>query len=63
LIDGIALETARTLSAKGHNILLQGRNPAKLDAARRMPGGDVEGYVADLSKMAEVKEPVSKMVK
>jgi NAD(P)-dependent dehydrogenase (short-subunit alcohol dehydrogenase family) len=54
--DGIGLETARKLSAKGHNILLHGRNPAKLDAAKRMLGGDVEGYVADLSKMADVEE-------
>jgi NAD(P)-dependent dehydrogenase (short-subunit alcohol dehydrogenase family) len=54
--DRIGLETARTLSAKGHNILLHGRNPAKLDAAKQIVGGDAEGYVADLSKMADVEE-------
>ena len=54
--DGIGLETARKLSAKGHNVLLHGRNPAKLDAARQALGGDAEGYVADLSKLADVEE-------
>lgn len=54
--DGIGLETARKLSAMGHNILLHGRNPAKLDAVKRMLGGDAEGYVADLSKLADVEE-------
>ena len=54
--DGIGLETARKLSAKGHTILLHGRNPAKLDAAKQMLGGDAEGYVADLSNMADVEE-------
>ena len=54
--DGIGLETARKLSTKGHNILLHGRSPAKLDAAKRMLGGDAEGYVADLSKMPDVEE-------
>ena len=54
--DGIGLETARKLSAKGHTVLLHGRNPAKLDAARRMLGGDVEGYVADLSKIVDVED-------
>lgn len=54
--DGIGLETAKRLSAKGHGILLHGRNPAKLDAAKQMLDGDVEGYVADLSNMADVEE-------
>ncbi|MEO9876363.1 MAG: SDR family NAD(P)-dependent oxidoreductase [Anderseniella sp.] len=54
--DGIGFETARKLSAKGHTILLHGRNPAKLDAAQKVLGGEVEGYVADLSKLTEVEE-------
>lgn len=54
--DGIGLETARKLSAKGHTVLLHGRNPAKLDAAKQALGGDLEGYVADLSRLADVEE-------
>ena len=54
--DGIGLETARKLSAKGHEILLHGRNPAKLDAARQTLSGTAETYVADLSRMPEVAE-------
>jgi len=54
--DGIGLETARKLSAEGHKILLHGRNRSKLDAAKQMLGGDADGYVADLSNMADVEE-------
>ena len=54
--DGIGLEAARNLSAKGHEILLHGRNPAKLDAARQTLGGRAETYVADLSRLPEVVE-------
>lgn len=54
--DGIGLETARKLSAKGHTILLHGRNPVKLEAAKQALGEDAEGYVADLSNMADVEE-------
>lgn len=54
--DGIGLETARKLSEKGHHVLLHGRNPGKLDAAKRTLGGSAEGYVADLSNMADVDD-------
>ncbi len=58
--DGIGLETAKVLSARGHHVLLHGRNPAKLERAKQalaeQPGGArVEGYVADLSRMADVE--------
>lgn len=57
--DGIGLETAKMLVSRGHNVLIHGRNPAKLEAAEQMlsllPGnGHVECYVADLSRMAGV---------
>lgn len=57
--DGIGLETARTLVARGHRVLLHGRNPAKLEEVERslsgIPGdGAVESYVADLSQLAAV---------
>ena len=59
--DGIGLETARMLVQLGHNVLLHGRNPVKLEeVARKLSalsdGGRVERYVADLSRMAAVKE-------
>ena len=58
--DGIGLETARMLVSLGHNILLHGRNSAKVEkveeALSALPdGGNVESYVADLSLMAEVE--------
>lgn len=57
--DGIGLETARMLAALGHHVLLHGRDPAKLAAARKelsaVPGaGPVESRLADLSRMEEV---------
>ncbi len=57
--DGIGLETAKILVALGHNLLLHGRNPAKLEKVEKklsaLPGGGrVESYVADLSRMADV---------
>ena len=64
--DGIGLETAKMLVSKGHNVLLHGRNPTKLEEAEKslsaLPGGGrVESYVADLSHMADV-EPLAKAV-
>jgi len=52
--DGIGLETARMLVALGHNVLLHGRNRAKLEKVERtladLPdGGGVESYLSDLS--------------
>jgi len=64
--DGIGLEAARMLISLGHNVLLHGRNPAKLENVKEtlstLPdGGQVESYVADLSSMADV-EVLSKAV-
>ena len=58
--DGIGLETARMLVSQGHNVLLHGRNPAKLEQVERslsaLPnGGQVVSYVSDLSRMADVE--------
>ena len=57
--DGIGLETAKALASMGHNVLLHGRNSAKLEQAKRTvselaEGGRVESYLADLSRMADV---------
>jgi len=58
--DGIGLETAKILSQSGHNILLHGRNAAKLADAKAMleafaGHGSIETYVADLSDMPAVE--------
>ena len=58
--DGIGLETAQLLVSQGHNVLLHGRSPAKLENVAKtlsaLPdGGRVESYVSDLSRMAEVE--------
>jgi len=59
--DGIGLETARMLVSLGHNVLLHGRNPAKLEDVKKtlsvlQDSGRIESYVADLSRMADVEE-------
>jgi NAD(P)-dependent dehydrogenase (short-subunit alcohol dehydrogenase family) len=58
--DGIGLEAAGMLVSSGHNVLLHGRSPAKLEKVERrlsaLPeGGHVESYVSDLSRMANVE--------
>ncbi len=58
--DGIGLETAKALAAIGHHVLLHGRNPAKLEKAASMvsglaDGGNVENYLADLSRLDDVE--------
>lgn len=57
--DGIGLATAKMLVSLGHNLLLHGRNPEKLQQAQKaltaLAGtGYIESYVADLSRMDEV---------
>ena len=57
--DGIGLETAKMLVSSGHNVLLHGRSRSKLEMVEKevnglADSGIVEGYVADLSHMAEV---------
>ena len=58
--DGIGMETAKMLASLGHNVLLHGRSPAKLENVEKIlspiaDGGRVESYVADLSHMADVE--------
>ncbi|NEZ66989.1 SDR family NAD(P)-dependent oxidoreductase [Leptolyngbyaceae cyanobacterium CCMR0082] len=56
--DGIGLETARMLVSLGHNVLLHGRNRAKLEELAKILAtdkGQVESYVADFSRMADVE--------
>lgn len=58
--DGIGLEAARSLVARGHRVLLHGRNPSKLaraedELAALASAERVEGFTADLSVLAEVE--------
>lgn len=58
--DGIGLETAKLLAADGHHLLLHGRNPGKLESAKNSVAaisgaGDIDIYVADFSRLAEVE--------
>ena len=58
--DGIGLEAAKVLYSQGHHVLLHGRNPTKLEAAKKtlseLSGeGRVDSYLADLSRMADVE--------
>lgn len=64
--DGIGLEAAKLLASQGHTLLLHGRNPTKLEAAKdtiRKVGGahDTQLYLADFSEIAEV-ELLSKLL-
>ena len=57
--DGIGLMAAKTLAAKGHHIVLHGRNESKLakvvsELNSTMGAGNVESYLADMSDLAEV---------
>lgn len=57
--DGIGLETAKKFVSLGHQVLLHGRNPVKLEKVTKAlvsEGGQVESYLADLSKMADVEK-------
>lgn len=58
--DGIGLAAAKMVAAKGHLVLLHGRNRAKLEEAARVvsavPGcGPVETFEADLSRLGAVE--------
>lgn len=49
--DGIGLEAAKLLAAEGHQILLHGRNAAKLEAVKALLPDGAETYLADLSDL------------
>ena len=58
--DGIGLETARMLASQGHHVLLYGRSSSKLADAEKAvsvitDGGNVESYLADLSRLTDVE--------
>ncbi|MDQ8190305.1 SDR family NAD(P)-dependent oxidoreductase [Roseibacillus persicicus] len=51
--DGIGLATARQLQQEGHEVLLHGRNPNKLEKLKSELG--LVGFVADFSKFEDVR--------
>lgn len=53
--DGIGLSTAKQLAARGHTLLLHGRNATKLSSIASDIRGPVETFVADLSSLDEVE--------
>lgn len=64
--DGIGLATARILVEQGHQVMLHGRNPEKLEATVKAlsalsGGGRVDAYLADLSRIADVKALASEV--
>jgi NAD(P)-dependent dehydrogenase (short-subunit alcohol dehydrogenase family) len=52
--DGIGLETAKKLVSLGHEVIVHGRNPEKLEKVASELG--VTSYKADFSNLSEVKE-------
>ena len=61
--DGIGFETAKLLAADGHQILLHGRNPQKLETTAAAVGGNTQSFVADLSLMDDVEAVTAKISK
>lgn len=58
--DGIGLATANKLASLGHNVLLHGRNSAKLEQAKKAVcelthAEPIETYVCDLSLMSNIE--------
>lgn len=58
--DGIGLETAKRLVGEGHQVIIHGRNPEKIAAAKQQllatqSDGWVETCQADLSRLNEVE--------
>ena len=58
--DGIGLETAKALKALGHTVLVHGRNSEKVQRVAAELGG-AESYVADLSRVADLRKMVNQV--
>jgi NAD(P)-dependent dehydrogenase (short-subunit alcohol dehydrogenase family) len=63
--EGIGKETARALYAMGAHVVLVGRNPEKMErvitdmSSQNPDGGKLEGMIADLSSLAEIRSLAS----
>lgn len=53
--DGIGALTAELLADRGHRVLLHGRSAARLKAVAAKVGESSETYLADLSRIADVR--------
>lgn len=51
--DGIGLETAKKMLSLGHEVIVHGRNPEKLEAVKKELG--VDTFQADFSNLNEVR--------
>ena len=60
--DGIGKLTASLLAAQGHNVLLHGRNSAKLQNVAADIHGNTESYIADLSKLSDVESMAAEIL-
>ncbi|KAK9815792.1 hypothetical protein WJX72_009527 [[Myrmecia] bisecta] len=63
--DGIGQHTALKLAQAGANVILHGRNPQRVEAAKRAAeqaadkaaqGGQISAYVSDLSQPQQIKQ-------
>jgi len=60
--EGIGKETVKALYAMGAHVVMVGRNPEKMErviaelSSQKSDGGKLEGMVADLSSMAEIRK-------
>lgn len=54
--DGIGLETAKSLAAQGHAVILHGRSAEKIKAAQQAHPAleNADSYQADLSDLSQV---------
>lgn len=63
--DGIGFQTAKRLVNEGHNVLIHGRNPQKVQSVfeelSSLNSGKIDSFVADLTNMAEVKALANKI--
>lgn len=64
--DGIGLATAKMLAVDGHNLLIHGRSPEKLNKVEKMltglpNAGTVKSFIADLSRLSAVKTLADKI--
>ena len=54
--DGIGKVTARELAARGHHVIIVGRDEAKTRGVAAEVTGKVDWMIADLSRPAQVKQ-------
>lgn len=65
--DGIGLATAKLFAAKGHNLLIHGRNAEKLKEVKAQLCSlsdtiEVDSYLADLSSLSQIHSLAQKII-